>query len=197
MDQIFARVENGVVVEYPVYMSHITARAHPLDWYTPVTPLAKPDPQPFTTQREIPVYRDDRVYIDYLVSPFTMSDMLTWFVDPSSLPVAPGGDTKPKSIDVIGLDGLEVFQQLLAKYCESQLDTFAQTRDYASFLSLVSYVNSTNKTYSKEAKDALGLRDQLWVSYYAYVGKLRSGELELPLSIQQCNRYLTVLDWPK
>lgn len=194
MNPIYARVIDGVIVEYPVYLIHIQNRALPLEWFTEVIYDVKPDVPPFHYAKETPrVENGTEVHIGYEVIALTLSDLLLQ---------ASGGnrslDTEATPIDVNTLDPALIARiQFLAEgLVQDLLDEFAREKGYDSMLSLISYKDSTIPTFASEASTGITMRDTTWVSVNTYLSEVLAGTKPVPRSQQEILDNVPDLIWP-
>lgn len=191
---LFGRVIDGKIVEYPVYRLHIRNRSHPLSLYTPVVKSPMPDQEPFTTIEEsVELGSDGLVHVLYKKRPLTLQEVLRMFraenpSDPHSPPVA-------KPISEVDEALVDHAFEMLSDYLEDKLDAFAQTRKWKNFDRLVGFLNSTDVSFSNEARHANLLRDLSWKNLITYTEQVKSGAAPLPLTVAEVDSVLPELAW--
>jgi hypothetical protein len=194
---IYARVENGVIVEYPVYLIHITNRAHPLDWYTPVRYEAKPEVPAFFSLQEEPVISGKEVVVKYKLVPDTLDSILYNLYYPRPAPgempsnepaVVTFANIPPATVERIIVTTRELVQK--------RLDAFAGLKNYDGILSACSYYGSSTPSFKAEADVAVAARDDSWMALYQYLGKVQMGISPVPKTVAEIEQELPVLTWP-
>ena len=58
-------------------------------------------------------------------------------------------------------------EKLTEAQVQSALDAFAKEKDFDNINDAVSYIDSTNNTWSQEAVHAIAIRDSAWQAFYA------------------------------
>lgn len=77
-----------------------------------------------------------------------------------------------------------------------RLHDFATTRQYDSAVSCVSYINSTNEGYAKEAEYMISARDLTWNKVYSILNEIKSGVRPDTTTFDDIESELPVLNWP-
>lgn len=189
---IYARVENGVITEYPVYDYHIVNRGEPIDWYTPVHFSARPVIPPFHYAREIPTIVGTEVHVSYVVEALDLNALLR-HISPQDLMFS--SQITPANIADIDPEAIARIKQLVTIHVQQKLDAFAQEKGYDNLLAAISYKDSTVVQFSTEATTAIQLRDQVWNGLYAYFEQVIDGTQPVPTSIQDIESYLPAFTW--
>lgn len=197
-DTVYARIQDGKILEYPVYPIHISNRAHPVDWYTPVLFTAKPDTDEFHYAREVLSIAPDQQYVvaTYTVEPYSLDSLFQRIPLPEGVePELPGllGDNRPTEPPTPAL--VARIQELVLERVQAKLDAFAATRGYDGILSACSYVGSTNAKFKAEAELCVQLRDATWAALYTYIDQLNAGTEVLPYKYSLIEEKLPVLAW--
>lgn len=187
---VYARLKDGKIAEYPVFAIHIKNRAHPLDWYTPVIYLEKPEyDKRYQSLKEELQITGNYVIASYNIKPLSVNTMLNNLFYPNGRIniTNPGEQVEPEEISIADVD-----QDLFAKIVErvsfevgQSLDTFVVTRGYDDVKSCASYVNSSNPQFQAEATRTIALRDQTYTNLYTYLDTLISGTNPLPKSFNE------------
>lgn len=84
----------------------------------------------------------------------------------------------------------KMFTDVIQKY----LDTTAQSRRYDNIFTAISYVNSTDETFAREAKACLEWRDKVWRTCYNILDEVEAGLREIP-TIEELMAELPVIEW--
>lgn len=82
----------------------------------------------------------------------------------------------------------------LKSYTQMLLTEKAQEKDYDTDTDVLTYRNSSNKEWAKEAKIFSDWRDKVWKEYYEIKGKVDSGEMEHP-HYAEYKAMITDLEW--
>ena len=196
---VFGRVKNGKIIEYPVYRLHIKNRAHPLSWYTPVIEKAKPELPAFNCYTQAVEVKDGFIELSYSVRPYTLQELL------SQLRIMPSGEdpeAQPTAVSVADVDAAMIQQiyGLASNYVTDQLVAFAATRGYGTagvdaFTSLMTYADSQIEKFRVEALRGKSLRDQAWANMLTYFSKVTSGEVPIPTSMEDIDVLIPELTW--
>jgi len=188
---VYAKVKDGVVTEYPVLPVHIDTRSERTSIYT----ICKFDTKPtllsyqyLTEQLEVV---KDLVLVHYTVVDRTLSQLLDMFKEPGSNITNP----TPILIGAVTSSDLNKAIELVNKHVQTLLDDFAKTRGYDNINSAISYLNSTVIAYSTEAATALALRDTTWSSLDTYLAGVTAGTTPVPLKVTEIEAVLPTLVW--
>lgn len=196
---LFARIKDGQIVEFPVYRLHIKNRAHPLSWYTPVTEEAKPELPPFHYHKRTVSLNNGAVTCTYTAIAFTLAELLAQLKPASSGLV---GEEAPVPL-VSELDPALVAHvyELASEYLTDKLVAFAKTRGYGTskvdaFTSLLSYLTSGVAKFKAEAERGQMLRDTAWANLLGYFQQVTTGEVPVPTSIDSIEALIPAMRWP-
>lgn len=194
---IYARVEEGKIVEYPVYLLHITNRAHPIDWYTEVKFDTKPTVPEFFSLKELPTVIGKDVVVKYELIPDTLDSILyrLYFPRPAH-GEAPSPDPVEVTYATIPPSTVERIITLTKALVQKRLDDFAALKNYDGILSVCSYGGSNNPMFKAEADIAVAARDNSWLALYQYIGGVQAGVIPVPKSFQEIEVALPELTWP-
>ncbi len=197
-EQVYARVVNGKIVEYPVYPQYIAARGQTLAMYTLVQDSTMPEPGEFQYVSGTPTVLGSSVYMQYTVLdlPFESLLAMAWGVpniNQFSMPnaVIP----TPPAFSSINPALASQIQKSATARVQQLLDQFAQTKGYDSMASACSYSASTIASYAAEGATAIKLRDETWSSLYSYLSSVESGASPLPKSFADIQAKLPTLSW--
>ena len=191
---VFARVTDGKVVEYPVYRIHIRNRAHPLSYYHRVVDAGAPIPDEFgTVDQTLEVHPDNTVHVVYTKRPLTLSEILRTFkVQNIKDPMA---SVEAKPISEIDPATVQHVYNLAGDYISVKLDEFARTKQYNDFIHLTGYRYSAIPSFAAEAVRGYTLRDQIWVNLLGYFTQVTSGAVPVPTSIADVDALIPDLTW--
>jgi hypothetical protein len=191
---VFARVTDGKVVEYPVYRIHIRNRAHPLSYYHRVVDAGAPTPDEFgTVDQTLEVHPDNTVHVVYTKRPLTLSEILRTFkVQNIKDPMA---SVEAKPISEIDPATIQHVYSLAGDYISVKLDEFARTKQYNDFIHLTGYRYSAIPSFAAEAMRGYTLRDQIWANLLVYFTEVTSGAVPVPTSIADIDAVIPNLTW--
>ena len=191
---VFARVTDGKVVEYPVYRIHIRNRAHPLSYYHRVVDAGAPTPDEFgTVDQTLEVHPDNTVHVVYSKRPLTLSEILRTFkVQNIKDPMA---SVEAKPISEIDPATIQHVYSLAGDYISVKLDEFARTKQYKDFIHLTGYRYSAIPSFAAEAMRGYTLRDQIWANLLGYFTEVTSGAVPVPTSIADIDAVIPSLTW--
>jgi len=190
-NNIYAKVENGKIVEYPIYSNHIRNRSHPVDWYTLCVFDAKPQITKYQYLTEDYEILDNLIKVHYVIKDMTLKEVLNLFKDPASDIMMPS----PLPISSLTAEDIAKVQELASIEVQNLLDEFARTRGYDDIKSAVTYLNSTNTVYSTEATTAMNLRDNCWSALETYLTDVQAGTKPVPLTVEEIISVLPPLVW--
>lgn len=191
---VYARVVDGVIIEYPVFEIHILNRAEPFEWYTKVSFGPKPVVPEFYNLTETPTYNQvtGEVIIVYGTEPKNIAQVLGELAirgetpqDPVTAPLI--GDIPQATIERVIYLG--------KGYVQARLDQFALTKGYDDIKSAVTYADSTDPVFAAEGARARALRDLTWRAFYTYVPKVLDGSVSFPISIAEIEAVIPPLTW--
>lgn len=196
---VFARVIDGQIVEYPVFRLHIVNRGHPLDWYTPVVESPKPTLPPYSNYKPSLSVIGGTVVVTYSVVPQSLGEILQGLAVPGEntnpLPGQPADKVAPL-ITEISPDTVTKVYDLVGEYVMAKLDTWANTRKYTTFNTLLGYRDSGIAKFKAEALRGNDLRDQIWAALTTYFDKVTTGQEPVPISTTPIDALVPPLLWP-
>lgn len=193
---VFARVVDGLIVEYPVFGIHITNRAHPVEWYTEVYFEDKPALPPFCNYQETRRVVRGQVFASYTVVPDSLDSILA-DLHRSDDHMAMPGEATEKVVDFASVLPATVQQivNLSRAMAQQRLDAWATEKHYDNILSAASYVGSMFPDFAADGAKAVQARDGTWLALYNYMEKVSSGELPVPKSSSDIVAQLPELSW--
>lgn len=190
-ETLFARVENGQIVEYPVTAEQIRNRKAPLSMFKQVGYTeAKPAVTQFQHLEEIVTLVGGDVKVTYKVTDLTLQEILNRLHSNhdavSSIPITVAGVSQ------------EVFARvvfLARKKVGEDLDKFANTRDYDGIVSLCSYSTDPDPAHAAEAQRGVELRSQAWASIRDYQVAVATGVKPVPRFESEIFAVVPALTW--
>lgn len=196
---VFGRVKNGKIVEFPVYRLHIKNRSHPLSWYTPVVELPKPELPAFNCYDRCMEVKDGVIEVSYTVRPYTLQELLGQL---RKLPTGENPEELPSILPITEIDPAMIQQvySLVSNYVTDKLIAFAATRGYGSqnvdaFTSLMTYADSVIDKFKNEALRGKFLRDQAWANMLSYFAKVTAGTVPVPTTMEEIDALVPELTW--
>lgn len=88
----------------------------------------------------------------------------------------------------------EEIKRMFTDAIQNYLDTTAQSRRYDNIFTAISYVNSTDEVFAREAKACLEWRDKVWRTCYNILDEVEDGLREIP-TIEELMAELPVIEW--
>ena len=88
----------------------------------------------------------------------------------------------------------EEIKKMFTDAIQNYLDTTAQSRRYDNIFTAISYVNSTDEIFAREAKACLEWRDKVWRTCYNILDEVEAGEREIP-TIEELISELPTIEW--
>lgn len=194
-NEIYCRIVNGQVVEYPVYALHIRNRAHPFSMYTKVVFTTKPPLPDFAFYTEKLEVVNGIPLVTYGIAYKTLQTVLNELHQSNGAPTLPGEEPTPKPIEEVPPATMGRVVELAKQLVQDRLDNWAKTREYDGVLSAISYQTSTNPTRAEEGAKAVVNRDLSWDAMYAYMDKVMAKELPVPMKESEIVAQLPELTW--
>jgi hypothetical protein len=77
---------------------------------------------------------------------------------------------------------------------QNYLDTIAQERRYDNIFTAISYVNSTDEIFAREARACLEWRDKVWRTCYNILDDVEAGLRPIP-TIEELIEELPKMNW--
>lgn len=192
--EVYARVEDRRIVEYPVYGIHITNRAHPFEWYQKVIFNPKPATPEFHYLQEVPILQiNNEVHVTYVPVAMTLRDLLA-VIYPQTV-AGDNVEVEAVAISTIDENLVNRIVELVRQHVQRLLDDFAKQRGYDSIVSAVSYANSSVQQFANEGQRALQKRDEAWTNMYAYIAEVKAGSKPVPKTIAEIEAELPALTW--
>jgi hypothetical protein len=175
MLEIYGKVEDGKVIEYPVYKEHIINRSHPFEWYSKVIYADQPELAVDEYAKEILTVGVGIINCSYTIEKLSLQALLVKAGRSSD------GLTKVLAKDLDPILLAKVIEYVL-QYSSNRLELFVKSKGYDSVLSAISYKDSLVDKYKSEANQVIIMRDNLWNTLLTYVDSVKSGSVDFPVS---------------
>ena len=189
--EIYCRIENGVIVEYPVYALHIRNRHHPFSMYTKVAFSQKPVVPDFCYLSSKIELLGEIPLVTYTVQEKNLQTVL----NANGVPPLPGEEPIRVEVENVPVETLKQVLKLVKVLVQNRLDTWAATREYDGVLSVATYATSTNPQRAAEGQKAVENRDATWDAMYAYLDKVQTKQKPVPLTVEEIVAELPELTW--
>lgn len=190
--ELYARVRDGEVIEFPVLKQHIENRAHPMEWYV----LCKQDKVPDISKYEYLVQKPEVVGRDVVVR-YTVHELdlfgLYNFVYPERRLLT--DEVELKDISEVEPALVRKISEKIDQHIQKRLEEFAAERGYGSLVSACSYANSTIEKFANEGRRCVELRDQCWAALYQKLDDITSGREKVPATPQEIMAVIPALTW--
>lgn len=187
-NDIYAAVDQGKVIEFPVTVDIILARGHTVHQYFPVVFDKVPSYSAATSQLvNVFSIEPNQVRVKYEVKPFTLTQVL------GSMKSENGAMPRFSDLDpaVVGY-----IQSMVSNYVEGKVSRLAAERGYLSLNNVLGrYTASTNEKYRKEAMYIQSTLDSCWDKLEAYFEKLKGEVLPVPSSVADIDQVIGELTW--
>ena len=191
---LFARVKDGKIIEFPVYRLHIKNRAHPIDWYTPVKEIGKEETlPPFSYQQRTVELVGIEVIATYTTKEYSLSELLNQ-LNRGMDPVL-GREVQAPKIEELDPALVAQVYKLTSEYATSKLNAFAQERGYDNIYTLCDYRDSMFDKFRIEGLRGYQLRDQVWIALTTYFEEVQNGTKPVPVSISEIDAVFPAMTW--
>lgn len=196
---VYARVDAGKIVEYPVYEIHIVNRAHPKDWYVEVERSAHPETTVYQYVSEKLELVGKRAVLSYEVKDHELAHLFSMVYNTPDRVASPLDGTSfgfPKAnlgapvatlpdmfISTAPVGYAEALAAAVDKFVTQRLTDFVLASGFSSIVSLVSYKDSTVPEWSALANEFIVMRDLTWTTVIDLQRKLTAGEVAIPKSL--------------
>lgn len=185
LKNVFARVENNRILEYPVTKEIIQNRKAPLSMFRQVKFLEKPKTTEFELLTESIELVSGIPTVSYKVRNLTVQEILDNLYG-----------TKPElTIDQVPLEVFKRVSFLAREKIGQMLDAFAKTRGYDNIASLASYSNDPDPQQAAEGLLGTQLRSRCWVAIKDYEVGVMSGTIPVPRYESQILKVLPEFTW--
>ena len=192
-NDLFGRIVDGKIVEFPVYRYHITNRGHPESWYTPAVEVEKPVLTAFQKYVRSLEISNDKIVVSYAAVDLNLNELFSLVRQKPSLETI--GQTQPLAISEIDPAVVQKLTAEISNYAEGKLNEFAQTRGYSDIDKLIGYKGDPFPKFDYEGTRGQILRSQMWIALYTYFDRVMTGQVPVPTSVQEINAVLPELTW--
>lgn len=195
-EPIFARIEDGQVVQYPMTYDDINERNTPNDVYYQCffsdddSPLIPSLSERVTEKLTI---IGTSVYVSKTLVKKTITDMFTYLYDIAAVINEEGVVSIDRS--KVSTDVYLAFEDAIKAEVQKKLDVFAREKGYDDLRSACTYFNSNIEVYRIEGIRASELRDLTWYTLYVYFNDVITGVRDLPVSWNDIAQNLPELTW--
>ena len=195
MSTFYGRVENGVVIDFPLSKADINSRNNPTDSYYPAVygPLGEYD-QDYQRIVETPILIGNAIFVMRAVLNKCLEDVVSDIVTIAGV--------KDETGNLIGIDfaliptsKLNAAIKLICDRVQAFMDNFAQSRLYDDMGALCGYNGSTDTKFIEESARGNYLRDMTWRNLYAYLDAIKAGTQPVPMSWYEISQVLPPLTW--
>lgn len=188
---IFARVKDNKVIEYPVSYQAIINRCHPFSFYIKVEFDDKPITPPFhQVVEKTEVLKDGRVLVRYSEPKPVSLESLLRLVNIETRPGIPNNQS------IFSDDLRDRIFQLIEERIDQKLDSLVSEKGYKNVESAISYEFSTHEPFSKDAVVVRELRDRIWIAFIDYKNHVFNKEIPFPTSWSEIEEKLPLISWP-
>lgn len=194
MAKVYARLENGVIAEYPVYPVHLETRGHTPDMYVELTFDERPAAGRFQSVEEKLIINEGKVHCQYKLRDITLDELLIR-LHFQNKHAGPLDAESVVTIDLIEVEMINKVIELARKMVQKRLDDFAADKGYDGILSAASYATSQIPTFAAEGQRAVYIRDLCWMALYAYLNEVQSGTAPVPRLRHEIEDRLPELTW--
>ena len=195
-EPIFARIEDGQVVQYPMTYDDINERNTPNDVYYQCffsdddSPLIPSLSERVTEKLTIV---GTSVYVSKTLVKKTITDMFTYLYDIATVINEEGVVSIDRS--KVSTDVYLAFEDAIKAEVQKKLDDFAREKGYDDLRSASAYTNSNIEVYRTESIRACELRDLTWYTLYVYFNDVITGVRDLPVTWNDIAQNLPELTW--
>lgn len=189
---LFARVQNGAIIEVPVYRIHIRNRAHPMSWYVPVVAANQVNVPAFHREAVSYVLTGDVVTATYSAVPLTLQELLNQiYLTQDLVP----GTTTGIFFSQVDPELAQHVWKLASEYAEAKLIQFVSTKNYTSLDSVFRYRNSTVEAFRQDAERVQFLLDSLWTSLVSYYEQIVADAVPVPRTVEEIDSHIPAFTW--
>jgi hypothetical protein len=188
MTDIYAKVEDGVVVSYPIDAASLMNQGANLDLYHLVEYSERPVISSWMYLTEHPVLMSDRVKVMYKAQVMDLRDMLT---------VCRGRGTQP-TVETLGEDFVDRLRTLSIPVLKGKVLDFVRTDPwYDSIESATADLYSNVEPFRTKGEYVMSVMDALKQATNKYFTDILSGDKPLPSSIDDILSLIPPLEWSK
>lgn len=195
-DPIFARIEEGIVVQYPMTYNDINERNTPNDVYYQCffsdddTPLIPSLSERVTEKLTI---IGTNVYVSKTLTKKSIQEMFAYLHEIAAVADEEGIVSIDRS--KVSTDIYLAFEDAVKAEVQKKLDDFAREKGYDDLRSACMYANSNIEVYRTDGIRASELRDLTWYTLYVYFNDVITGVRDLPVTWNDIAQNLPELTW--
>lgn len=188
--------EAGNITDYPLFEHIIKSRGHTLDMYAKVDESDKPIFDKYHSVSESMKYipATNTVKVTYTRELLDPNSLLNLFNSVTPDKENPGDESKAVKYKPTSTD-LEMLQKMVTHKVEKQLDKFAQERRYDTIHTLLTYLNSTDEQFKKEAQYAEQINSGVWRALTTYMNEVLAGVADMPKNYDEIQAKLPAITW--
>lgn len=193
-NNLFARIQDNRILEWPLSFDEIQARGEPLSLFKVIHYLDKPEQPPFYNFEESINLDNGTPVVSYKVTAIPLQDILNEvFQNKTTIT----GEIYLKEVPVsdIPAPSLKRIFELVRLEVSSRLDNFAQSRYYDNIATLVTYKDDPDLQQSLEGNRGLVLRSQCWAAVTRLEARVNNGTSMLPRLEEDIYKLLPALTW--
>jgi hypothetical protein len=178
MTELFARVHNDKVVEFPISRMQIVNSGEQVSYFYPVRFSRKPKTIPaYHFAKEVLEIMDDYVQVNYAITPIGLDQLLIRVYHP--------GGVLNDTFESVTAGNVEpalytAFIESIKVEVQAKLDKFAQERGYDDMVSCITYRDSAVNQFRNDANRCITIRDNTWATLYAYLAEVQAGTKPVP-----------------
>jgi hypothetical protein len=204
--QIYARVEDGVIKEHYVTKEIINNRSHPMELsethkYVPIVRGVVPQVEWDEVLEEEYVFLGSVVTVNYKVVKASIQSQLNYIFSTFGEDVIEDGEVVGRTLNIANVDP-EVASRFtfnLGNHAMDKLEAFCKRRDldrnYDGIVSCLSYKSGVNTMFAADAAKVEAYRDEIWSILLAKQTEIMSGTLPLPSSESEIDAWLPEFSW--
>lgn len=193
MTELFARVHNDRVVEFPISRMQIVNSGEQVSYFYPVRYSRKPKTVPaYHFAKEVLEIMDDYVQVNYAITPIGLDQLLIRVYHP--------GGVLNETFETVTFASTEpaLYSALIESIkieVQARLDKFARERAYDNMVSCITYRDSAVNQFRDDANRCITIRDTTWATLYAYLAQVQAGTQPVPKNRSYFMSLLPATTW--
>ena len=193
MTELFARVHNDRVVEFPISRMQIVNSGEQVSYFYPVKYSRKPkNIPPYHFAKEVLEIMDDYVQVNYVITAIGLDQLLIRAYHPGGVlnetfETVTFADTEPALYNAL--------VESIKPEVQTRLDKFAQERGYDNMVSCITYRDSAVDQFRNDANRCITIRDNTWATLYAYLAEVQAGTKPVPKNRSYIMSLLPATTW--
>lgn len=193
MAELFARVHNDEVVEYPISRMQIINSGEQVSYFFPVKFDRKPKTIPaYHFAKEVLEIKEDYVQASYVITPIGLDQLLIRLYHPGGVLNVAYETVTAASVEPALYAALI---ESIKLEVQAQLDAFAQERGYDGIVSCITYRDAANNQFRNDANRCITVRDNTWATLYAYLAEVQAGTKPVPKNRNDFMSLLPATTW--